>query len=146
MNFRLGQRNIRHYSERFKWSQSEFVSTATLWQLKMKVTTMTLLQNPFKLKADLLGGSEGSFVTVWNFWATLWQLKLKVTAMTLLQNPFKPKAGLLGDLEGSFVTVWNFWTLSRSVGTNVYGVVQKQCAIYWTCSEVITCIPGFSSW
>jgi hypothetical protein len=29
----------------------------------MKVTAMTLLQNPFKLKADLLGGSEGSFVT-----------------------------------------------------------------------------------
>jgi len=61
---RLGQRNIRHYSERVKWSQSGFVSTATLFQLKMKVTAMTLLQNQFKLKTDLLGGSEVSFVTV----------------------------------------------------------------------------------
>jgi hypothetical protein len=61
---RLCQGNIRHYSERVKWSQSGFFSAATLLQLKMKVTAMTLLQNPFKMKADLLGGSEGSFVTV----------------------------------------------------------------------------------
>jgi len=43
----LGQGNIRHYPERVKWSQSGFVSTATLLQTKMKVTAMTLLQKPF---------------------------------------------------------------------------------------------------